>query len=252
MVKNGMKYRLDTGFPKYGNKPLVSKQEDLVLKERRITFSFAHFRQIERFEIGGCSQKWFVGLLDRLQVLGTLTPQELLEEHKGSSALRCHPIDWDLKNIPINRSDLNWLPPEIVNNQSEFPIMQISIATSTGRIIGYFDHESSVFYIVLLDPHHNLQPSKKHNYQIRPTTRGISQYDDLLNRLQRVKDVVAQCPHSECLLHTHISSMEALHDNIIYTGLDQVYYENYLELLQVMSLEDIIKNGIIASLSELG
>ena len=53
--------------------------------------------------------------------------------------------------------------------------MQFSITKSTGRIVGYFDRDSSIFHIVLLDPEHNIQPAKKTNYQIQPTTKGLSQ-----------------------------------------------------------------------------
>lgn len=39
--------------------------------------------------------------------------------------------------------------------------MQTSVSKRTGRIVGYFDREPSIFPIVLLDPNHNLQPGKK-------------------------------------------------------------------------------------------
>lgn len=49
-----------------------------------------------------------------------MTPQEVLEENRGSIALRCHPIDWSAKNIPIQRKDLDWLPKEILDNETDF------------------------------------------------------------------------------------------------------------------------------------
>ena len=193
MGKNGKLLNLNSDSPKYGNKSLVTKEQENELKRRKITFSFSYFKQIPNFQIGECSKGWHIGLLERLGALGTMTPQEVLEENRGSIALRCHPIDWSAKNIPIQRKDLDWLPKEILDNETDFPIMQFSITKSTGRIVGYFDRDSSIFHIVLLDPEHNIQPAKKTNYQIQPTTKGLSQYDDLLNKLERIKS---------CLLYT--------------------------------------------------
>lgn len=174
-----------------------------------------------------------------------MTPQEVLEENKGSVALRCHPIDWNVKNIPIQRNKLNWLPDEILNNEDDFPMMQFSISKSTGRIVGYFDREPSIFHIVLLDPNHNIQPSKKTNYQIQPTTKGISQYDELLNKLEKIKKIVKNCPDKECKLHADIAAIEELHDNIVYVGLDGGFYSTYQKILQEHSLQEILEQGIL-------
>lgn len=212
MGKNGKLLNLNSDSPKYGNKSLVTKEQENELKRRKITFSFSYFKQIPNFQIGECSKGWHIGLLERLGALGTMTPQEVLEENRGSIALRCHPIDWSAKNIPIQRKDLDWLPKEILDNETDFPIMQFSITKSTGRIVGYFDRDSSIFHIVLLDPEHNIQPAKKTNYQIQPTTKGLSQYDDLLNKLERIKSIVSDCSDKKCKLHSHISVIEELHD----------------------------------------
>lgn len=244
MVKSGKNLTLNPELPKYGGKSLVSSEEDKEVKRRKITFSFSYFRQIPDFEIGGCSQAWYVGLMERLKILGTMTPQEVLEENRGSTALRCHPIDWNAKNIPIQRKELNWLPKEILDNEDDFPMMQFSISTSTGRIVGYFDRDSSVFHIVLFDPNHNIQPSKKTNYQIQPTTKGISQYDDLLNKLEKIKKIVEDCSDKSCKLHAHIEAIEELHDNIVYVGLDGDFYSTYQEILQKHSLQEILEQGI--------
>ena len=169
MGKNGKLLNLNSDSPKYGNKSLVTKEQENELKRRKITFSFSYFKQIPNFQIGECSKGWHIGLLERLGALGTMTPQEVLEENRGSIALRCHPIDWSAKNIPIQRKDLDWLPKEILDNETDFPIMQFSITKSTGRIVGYFDRDSSIFHIVLLDPEHNIQPAKKTNCLERTT-----------------------------------------------------------------------------------
>ena len=244
MARSGKNLTLNSGQPKYGGKSLVSSEEDKEVKRRKIVFSFSYFRQIPNFEICKCSQTWYIGVMERLQTLGTMTPQEVLEENRGSNALRCHPIDWNAKNIPIQRKELDWLPKAILDNEEEFPMMQFSISSSTGRIVGYFDRDSSVFHIVLFDPNHNIQPSKKTNYQIQPTTKGVSQYDDLLNKLEKIKKIVKDCPDKSCKLHASIKNIEELHDNIVYVGLDEDFYSTYQVILQEHSLQEILEEGI--------
>ena len=246
MVKNGMKLDLNTNSPKYGNKSLVTKEQENYLKRRKMTFSFSYFKQIPYFQIGKCSQGWHIGLLERLGTLSNMTPQEVLEENRGSDALRCHPINWNAKNIPIQRKDLDWLPKEILENEADFPIMQFSITKGTGRIVGYFGRDSSIFHVVLVDPEHNIQPAKKTNYQIQPTTKGLSQYDELLNKLERIKRIVSDCTDKNCKLHSHIRAIEELHDNIVYIGLDNDFYTTYQEILKTTTLQEIVENGILA------
>lgn len=93
MGKNGKQLNLNSESPKYGNKSLVTKEQENELKRRKISFSFSYFKQISNFEIGDCSREWHIGLLERLGTLTTMTPEEVLEENKGSIALRCHQIE---------------------------------------------------------------------------------------------------------------------------------------------------------------
>lgn len=250
MERSGKKLILSSTKPKFGNKTLVSSEQEEIIKRKKITFSFSYFKQIPNFGIGGCSSKWHIGFLERIAVLSTMTPQEVLEENRGSDSLRCHPINWNALNVPLKRNDLNWLPKEIVDNEVEFPMMQFSISTGTGRIVGFFDRDSSVFHITLLDPNHNIQPSQKTNYQVQPTTQGISQYDDLLNKLENIKRIIKDCKDRSCKLHSHINEIEGLHDNIVYIGLDEDFYASYQETLQEHSLQDIVERGIFSLLEE--
>jgi hypothetical protein len=243
MLKNGQ--NLTTEKNKFGFRSLVTKEEEREIKKEKLVFSFLHFKQIENFGIGNCSSKWHISLIERLSILGTMTTQEVLEDNRGSDSLRCHPIDWSKKNVPIKRADLTWLPNEILENDSEFPIMQFSLTTGMGRIIGYFDKSTSVFHIVLLDPEHNIQPAKKHNWQIQPTTKGISQYDDLLTKIDSIKNVVNKCPHTvACKIPPCIRNAQAEH-NIIYTLLDDDFYSSHQELLKEHTLQEILEGGIL-------
>ena len=66
MGKNGKLLNLNSDSPKYGNKSLVTKEQENELKRRKITFSFSYFKQIPNFQIGECSKGWHIGLLERL------------------------------------------------------------------------------------------------------------------------------------------------------------------------------------------
>lgn len=227
MEKSGKK--LTSKFGKY-NGLLVSKEEEERSKPQKISFSFRYFVQIDNFGIGNCSINWFVGLIERLKTLSDLTKDQLLGENSGSKALRFHPIDW--AKTPFKKSDLK-LPKVIEENDYAFAIMQISISLSTGRIIGFFSDEN-VFNIVLLDANHNAQPSLKHNYQIRPTTVGVSQIDDLIVRLKNDFKI------SNADINNLIKS------NLVYSCLDAEFYERYSEILEKHSFEEILEQGILA------
>ena len=239
MEKNGKK-STSNYISGYGKKTLIDKKEEESVKSN-LSFSFSFFKQIRYFGIGKCSIEWWIGLINRLKTLGDCSKETFIE-NRGSEALRYHVIDWKSKNIPIQRKSLEWLPENILNNEADYPMVQISISTSTGRIIGFFDN--SIFNIVLLDPNHNLQPSKKTNYQIQPTKIGISQYDKLLNKLDNIKNIVRECPIN-CNLKNNISTIDKLHDNIIYFGLDEDFYSKYLEEINTYKIQKIIEIGII-------
>lgn len=246
MAKDGKMLTLNPGkVNKLGGKNLVSKEQQKSIKKEKISFSFLYFRQISLCGIGNCSPGWHTGLLERLSTFGGMTLDELLRENAGSKSLRCHPINWNSKNVPITKNDLNWLPANILDNEAEFPMIQLAISSSTGRIIGFFNRDSSVFYIVLLDPNHNVQPSKYDNYQRQSTTIGISQYDELLNKLDNIKKIVKDCKYEKCKLHSRMEEIESLHDNVIYTGLDQSIYEVYEDVLSEYTLQEIIETGIV-------
>lgn len=240
MAKDGKQYNLaqqvDKGF---GTTRLIENAP-----HQNLSFSFLYFRQIDNFGIGNCSKEWFVGLLNRLSTFCQMSPKNL--ESASNKATRLHPINWKAKNIPIRRTDLNWLPQDILNNDESFPIMQLSISTGTGRIIGFFGvgTEASVFYIVLFDPNHNLQPSKRYNYQIQSTMVGISQYDCLLEKLLRTKAIVQECS-STCILLPHIDDMDKQHEHIIYFSLDDEFYQAYMQVSQERTLKEIIESGVL-------
>ena len=120
-----------------------------IVQNTGISFSFSSFdRTNELFNLGGragdgtVGGKWFLRMLDCLKNVSGKTISEL----KQSSVHQLHPVDWTKTNVK----------PPAHSEQSEY--WQFRIDKSHGRIIGILiDY---VFYVVWLDPYHNLTDSE--------------------------------------------------------------------------------------------
>lgn len=119
-----------------------------IVKGRGFSFSFACFDHThELFNLGDdqkpekcVSGNWFIGLLDCLKSVGNMTFDAMRQ-----SMHDLHPIDWTKTNAS---------PPD---DDAQREYWQFRINKSKGRIIGFMI--DGVFYIVWLDPHHNLTDS---------------------------------------------------------------------------------------------
>lgn len=161
-------------------------------------FSFRFWRQIEYLGVGGGPAGWFVSLLEQLSELSREPIDDLQTNVLKQRALRYHEINWDQKNIPIQRGDLHWLDRDYLENGTEYPIVQVTISKAMGRIIGFWD-ERDVFNIVLLDRMHNIQPVAAFDHRVRNTAEVRTHYADLIAQVQRVQQ--EWCETSECPLH---------------------------------------------------
>ena len=112
-----------------------------------ISFFFRYYQDNQnKFSIGGRDAKYIASLLKRLRNLSQLNAQEVINNQ--SKSLRCHGIVWQNTTEPNGFG----IPNEsaLVNMPYQF---QIS-ANEYGRVHGFFSE--NVFYIVWLDPDHNL------------------------------------------------------------------------------------------------
>jgi len=112
-----------------------------------ISFSFRYYQDDkDKFSIGGRDGKYLASLLRRLRDLSQLNAQEVINNQ--SKSLRCHGIVWknttEASGFGIPNEDI------LINVPYQF---QIS-ANEYGRVHGFFSE--NVFYIVWLDPDHNL------------------------------------------------------------------------------------------------
>lgn len=112
-----------------------------------ISFSFKYFKEDnDKFSVQGRDAVYLQPLLVRLRDLSTLTVQELINNR--SKSLRCHKIKWSDTTEPNGFGIPN--EDKLVDIPYQF---QIS-ANEHGRVHGFFIE--NVFYIVWLDPDHNL------------------------------------------------------------------------------------------------
>lgn len=147
--------RKDTGKRKEIKLPNVGKSESSVqlpfngkaVENHGFSFSFSCLdRSHEFFNLGGNSKdgtvggKWFLRLLDCLKSVSGKTVEEL-----SKSTHDFHRVDWDKANVRCPTS-----------NQAEY--WQFRIDKSHGRVIGILI--DAVFYVVWLDPYHNLSDSE--------------------------------------------------------------------------------------------
>lgn len=175
-------------IPVPGNLPAVGRRPSPgtanTPEKQFFRFSLRYWDQIQHFGLGQSDNSWFVALLKRLRDLCDARLEDVLEDFAVKDSLRIHDIDWAAKGMEVKLSNLESLPETYRQNQAEYPIMQIHISKANGRIIGFFD-ENQCFNIVLLDPNHNMQPSKFTGYKIRPTRFGECELTALTARYER-------------------------------------------------------------------
>lgn len=188
MVKNTRK-SLANPSASWG-KTLVTTASKKVLttqkaEKQRITFSFRFFKQQEPyFGLSGKQNRWFVSLLDRFQDISG-KDVDFLQNPKDADGYRFHKINWKQKGIKIKRADFSWVDKQYLDNADEYEFLQFEISTGEGRVVGFFDETGNCFNVVTLDPLHNLQPSKKHNWQTQTTHILDSEIEKLHSGLAR-------------------------------------------------------------------
>jgi hypothetical protein len=145
------------------------------VSEKSFSFSFACFdRSHELFNLGDytatgtVSANWFLDFLDCLKSVSNMNTSEM-----KASLHDLHPIDWSKTNTSAPAG----------GEQHEY--WQFRINKSKGRVIGF--PIDGVFYIVWLDPHHNLTNSEGYGAETY-FKAGMSLYEKQELKLQRLKE----------------------------------------------------------------
>lgn len=210
------------------------------------SFSFKYYNQAEYFGLGSVKSTWFVSLLERLRDICQIDPDRLNNPQNG---LRYHKIDWNGKGVVFARQDFTWLDKSILENDEDFPFYQFHVSKAMGRVVGFWNETNQVFYIVILDTMHNLQPSKYNGYAIRTTSILDSQYNSLLRNIEYLKSRSQKC--TDCEFATHIQGLPipaTEERNAIICFIDDSYLTELLDKLDKGTiLSDILELGLLKS-----
>lgn len=171
-----------------------------IVPDSGFSFSFASFDRTHKlFNLGDNSEKsgivsseWFIALLDCLKVVNRMTVAEL-----KSSMHDLHPVDWHKANTSM---------PE---DGSQCEYWQFRINKGRGRVIGVLI--DGVFYVVWLDPHHNLSNSKGY--------RQEEWYKPALSEYEKQEILIAKQREENLRLIEELTAAEELLMSVTNTSL---------------------------------
>lgn len=127
--------------------PVGSYQPVEDLKNSRLIFSFEILDlNHEYFNLGGTCQKWFVTMFTKLNEISNIPFGELTSQKYRTFRFHSHEDEKISVEFPFN----------LDKSQTR----QIRFGTGQGGIHGIL--VDNMFYVLWLDRHHNLYPSKKH------------------------------------------------------------------------------------------
>jgi len=148
---------------------LRSRQNEKII----FSFRFLDFSN-PAFNLGGICEKWYPELFNMLSDVSKLNRNELIITH--DKVYRCHRHDWDSLDYTFNFDD------EFLK---QIDCRQIRIAKSKGGIHGILI--GNTFYIVWIDPHHNLYPDERYGGRkfFSPPETCCSHRDSELEKLKQ-------------------------------------------------------------------
>jgi hypothetical protein len=260
--------KIEAGYPPQTRKPFAGVPPDVrtpnvgKVGDRSNTwaFTFRFWREHANFGFAFGKKtarvRWFVSLLNRLRELSAYDVDEF---RSGSSRvrgeLRYHDIDWNARNVPISRKDLIWVDSRYLNNDDEYPLVQFHLSKALGRVVGFWD-ENSLFNIVLLDPLHNIQPSKYNGHAVQPCSPLGCEHSELLKQVDDARHAL-QCPRvgTACAGRLALHSLGAIQPEFlrVVLGLSEDNVKNTEALLRdgrAKSFADIFETGLLTLLEQ--
>ena len=181
--------------PKMPNKKFPIPKEELeylkTLNDKKMVFSFRFIElEHEAFNLTGTCYKWGNDLFNLLKELSLISRNQFVIDLKDH--YRCHTHDWSELRYKYDFSD---------DFLEQVECRQARISTSKGGIHGFII--GNRFYVVWLDPQHNLYPDDKYgglkileppetccgyrDKEIVRLNQKIQEYEDLLEK--------ATCPN---------------------------------------------------------
>jgi hypothetical protein len=209
-------------------------------------FSLRYWSQLEYFGLDGkgIDNQWLVSVLERLKQLSADTIERVFKDANVRDALRFHPINWKAKNIPIKLDEIPSLPKHCYDNP-EFALHQFQISTAKGRVVGFFD-ENWIFNIVLLDPLHNLQPSRNFDYAVDPCGPLSCQITSLR---EGIKQGIAHCEVAECKAARRVKALA--HQDEQHAEQFEILMIKVTDREQLEWAKELVANGHAESLASI-
>lgn len=231
-----------TNNPKNGYKHLTSDKNEFKalpinnVGKKNVTFSFRFFKQIQNFGIHKQESKWFSGLFERLKSISDKEFDDLVSNPSIKKNLKLHPLNLNSGTSALSKDDFSFIPEEFLPKSEDCEYWQFQVTKANGRIIGFFNNNHTVFYIVFLDPCHNAQLSNYNDYKVRIIEPGISEIDDLRARISKLIDLNKVLEQScEALLYEGDSiymcidkELFAKFDSLMKQGILQTKFQEFL------------------------
>ena len=137
------------------------------MRNDKLIFSFRFLDKThEAFNLGNTKENWYISLLDILKEVSSLTRTQLVVENRHFYEAHIH--EWVKLDYKYDYSD---------DFLEQVECLQFRLSKSRGRVHGFII--GNRFYIVWLDPHHNLYPSEKHGGR-KFYNNPLNCYDQLL------------------------------------------------------------------------
>lgn len=152
--------------------------------QEELTFSFRFFeRKHSLFNLGGIEDNWFIDLFIFLENISKLRWIEVTTTHKSIY----DPHDYSGKcNADIN----DILKAHFKENFNQFDCFQIRLSKGKGRVHGFL--VGNVYYIIWLDPNHNMYDSDGYP-KAQKTPQLQSEYERLQSEntklIKEVKEI---------------------------------------------------------------
>ena len=150
----------------------------------KLIFSFRFLDKThEAFNLGNTKENWFISLLEILKEVCGLTRNQLVVEQR--QYYEAHTHDW-------SKLDFKYNYDEAFLEQVE--CLQFRLSKSRGRVHGFII--GNRFYVVWLDPHHNLYPSENHggrklyNQPLNCYDKLQAEYNELKHQCQELSELL--------------------------------------------------------------
>lgn len=159
---------------KHGSNPIELTEKDIEKSLQRLNgavrFSF-HYLDIEHelFNCGNTGSGWFISFMQTVREVSQLTYQEFVNQ-------RNH---YELHPNTISKIDVKINLPEFMLTQLDV-LQQFRLSLSGGRVHGFFI--GNTFYVLWLDPEHNLKPDDRHGGR-KPYPPILTPYDEALMKM---------------------------------------------------------------------